>query len=71
MFFSHVGQGSSQAVDRALMPWIGCRPVDVKDLVLAVVEQAVEGFLSRQRANQSGDMEHVIDKDFESKERKG
>jgi len=51
MFFSHVGQGNSQAVDRALMPWIGCRPVDVKDLALAVVEQAVEGFVSRQRAN--------------------
>ena len=49
MFLSHMGQGNSQTVDRALMPWIECRPVDVKDLVLAVVEQAVEGFLSRQR----------------------
>ena len=51
MFLSHMGQGNSQIVDRALVPWIECRSVDVKDLILAVVEQAVEGFLSRQRAN--------------------
>jgi len=53
-FLSHVGQGNGQTVDRAVIPWIECQPVDGKDLVLAVVvvvEQAVEGSLSRQRAN--------------------
>ena len=50
-FLSHVGQGNGQTVDRAVMPWIECQPVDVKDLVLAVVKQDIEDFLSRQRAN--------------------
>jgi len=45
-FLSHGGQGNGQTVDRAVIPWIECWPVDVKDLVLAVVKQAVEDFLT-------------------------
>ena len=45
-FLSHVGQGNGQTVDRAVMPWIECQPVDVKDLVLAVVKQDIENFVT-------------------------
>ena len=46
-----ISRGDSYTVDRALIPWIGCRPVDVKDLVLAVVKQAVEDFLTKKKDN--------------------
>ena len=45
-FLSHVGQGNGQTVDRAVIPWIECRPVDGENLVLAVVKQDIEDFLT-------------------------
>jgi len=39
-------EGDSYTVDRAVIPWIECQPVDVKDLVLAVVKQDIENFVT-------------------------